>query len=136
MSRHEERINAITAVRTAAESLRALGKVSVERNIHTMHADRLIGAVDLSSIQSDWNSVEAYLDVLIATLNTARLSVIDEAWDDKVSSWHDSWHNDPKPEPEPHGSRDTFVPHPDYCEACGNMLRLDAECRCNGCGNG
>jgi hypothetical protein len=132
MSRHEERINAITAVRTAAESLRALGKVSIERNIHTMHADRLIGAVDLSSIQSDWNSVEAHLDVLIATLNTARLSVIDEAWDDKVSSWHNSWHNDPKPEPDPDGDRD--YPGPEICPQCDHRLRLDSEGRCCACG--
>lgn len=38
---------------------------------------------------------------------------------------------------EPHGSRDTFVPHPNpECPACGNSLPLDAECRCSGCGNG
>lgn len=38
---------------------------------------------------------------------------------------------------EPHGSRDTFVPHPlPECPACGNSLRFDEECRCAGCGNG
>lgn len=40
-------------------------------------------------------------------------------------------------EPEPHGSRDTFVPHPTkptVCPACNHDLELNADFRCVRCG--
>lgn len=45
--------------------------------------------------------------------------------------------NDVDFDPEPHGTRDTFVPHPHepaVCSQCDHALRMDNDGRCTSCG--
>lgn len=139
MTNNDRRIDALRNLRLAAEAIRNLGTMAVQREMHNLCADRLIRATELSDLQSEWNGVADHLDQFIETLGGVQETARDDAFDDMLSMSFDGVRRDF--DPEPHGSRDTFVPHPtnpqpDYCEACGNALRLDAECRCEGCGNG
>lgn len=115
---------ALAQIKLLAEGTRNLGTAAVQRRLHDEFAGRRINADQLRRLQSEWNGVQDHLDLFISELSAIHDELLP-----------------PEVEPEPHGSRDTFVPHPtnpqpDYCEACGNALRLDAECRCGGCGNG
>jgi len=56
--------------------------------------------------------------------------------DRSAVKWEDD--NSENMDPEPHGSRDPIGPRDlmPECQACGNSVPLDADCRCSGCGNG
>ena len=77
-------------------------------------------------------------------VNKAKASVgcLDAAMDeiDNAIGWLDPEVNpeyDIVDDPEPHGARDTFVPHPTNpptCDSCSHDLELNAEFRCVRCG--
>ena len=104
MTSTDRRIDALRTLKIAAESVRALSTLAVQRPIHNLRAAHLITIREMLDLQSEWNGVSDHLDMFITTLEGIRVSTIDDAWADKVSRDMD---------PEPHGSRDTFVPHPD-----------------------
>ena len=119
----ELRIEALRTLKIAAESVRALSTLAVQRPIHNLRAAHLITINEMLVLQSEWNGVDAHLDLFISTIEAMHTASIDDAWADKVSRDMD---------PDPDGDRDYAGP----CPACGNSLPLNAECRCSGCGNG
>ena len=104
MPRTELRIEALRTLKIAAESVRALSTLAVQRPIHNLRASHLITIQEMLNLQSQWNGVSDHLDFFIEEVERIHTAAIDDAWADKVSRDMD---------PEPHGSRDTFVPHPD-----------------------
>ena len=100
----ELRLEALRTLKIAAESVRALSTLAVQRPIHNLRAAHIITINEMLVLQSEWNGVSDHLDQFISTVEAIHIASIDDAWDDKVSR---------DMEPEPHGSRDTFVPHPD-----------------------
>lgn len=104
MSRTEMRLEALRTLKIAAESVRALSTLAVQRPIHNLRASHLITIREMIDLQAEWNGVSDHLDLFITTLEGIHMTSINDAWADKVSRDMD---------PEPHGSRDTFVPHPD-----------------------
>ena len=104
MTNPDLRIEALRTLKIAAESIRALGTLAVQRPIHNLRACHLITIREMIDLQADWNGIGDHLDQLISNIEGLHLAAIDDAHDDKISRDMD---------PEPHGSRDTFVPHPD-----------------------
>lgn len=100
----ELRLEALRTLKIAAESVRALSTLAVQRPIHNLRAAHIITIREMLDLQSEWNGVSDHLDLFIGAVTRLHDQAIDDAWDDKVSR---------DMEPEPHGSRDTFVPHPD-----------------------
>jgi hypothetical protein len=119
----ELRLEAIRTLKIAAESVRALGTLAVQRPIHNLRAAHIITIPEMLNLQAEWNGVSDHLDLFIGAVIRMHDEAIDDAWDDKVSRDMD---------PDPDGDRDYAGP----CPACGNSLPLNAECRCSGCGNG
>jgi hypothetical protein len=104
----DRRIDALRTLKIAAESVRALSTLAVQRPIHNLRASHIITINEMLVLQSEWNGVSDHLDQFISTVEAIHMASIDDAWADKVSRDMD---------PEPHGSRDTFVPHPDGPDA-------------------
>lgn len=104
MTSTNHRIEALRTLKIAAESVRALSTLAVQRPIHNLMAARLITVREMLDLQAEWNGVSDHLDAFINTLEGIYMTAIDDAHDEKISRDMD---------PEPHGSRDTFVPHPD-----------------------
>ena len=123
MTSTELRIEAIRTLKIAAESVRNLGSLAVQRPIHNLRAAHIITIREMLDLQSEWDGVSDHLDLFIGAVTRMHDEAIDDAWDDKVSRDMD---------PNPDGDRDYAGP----CPACGNSLPLNAECRCSGCGNG
>jgi hypothetical protein len=123
MTSTELRLEAIRTLKIAAESVRALGTLAVQRPIHNLRAAHIITIPEMLNLQAEWNGVSDHLDLFIGAVIRMHDEAIDDAWDDKVSRDMD---------PDPDGDRDYAGP----CPACGNSLPLNAECRCSGCGNG
>jgi hypothetical protein len=119
----ELRLEALRTLKIAAESVRALSTLAVQRPIHNLRAAHIITINEMLVLQAEWNGVSDHLDQFISTVEAIHVASIDDAHDDKISRDMD---------PDPDGDRDYAGP----CPACGNSLQLDAECRCGGCGNG
>ena len=114
-ARPATRIAAFSELKLLAEGVRNLGTAAVQRRIHDECAAQNITALDLHRLQSDWNGVQDYLELFINQLELLTHEANDDAWSDKIS-------------------RDTD-PNLNHCEACGNELSLNADCRCSSCGN-
>jgi hypothetical protein len=121
MPRTELRLDALRTLKIAAESVRALSTLAVDRPIHNLRASHIITIPEMLNLQSQWNGVADHLDLFIEEVERMHTAAID-VWSDKVSGIN----------PDPDGDRDYAGP----CPACGNSLPLNAECRCSGCGNG
>lgn len=129
MTSTELRLEALRTLKIAAESVRALSTLAVQRPIHNLRASHIITIREMLDLQAEWNGVSDHLDQFISTVERLHMAAIDDAWADKVSRDMD---------PDPDGDRDYAGPtdNNDPCPACGNSLHLNAECRCSGCGNG
>jgi hypothetical protein len=101
----ELRLEALRTLKVAAESVRNLGTLAVQRPIHNLRAAHIITIPEMLDLQSEWNGVSDHLDKFIDIAERIFVEAVDDAWDDRVSR---------DMEPEPHGARDTFVPK----EAC------------------
>jgi len=83
-------------------------------------------------------NIDAALDALDRAIATLALHVdttLEVVLDGSAVKWEDDGSEDMTP--EPHGSRDTFVPHPtrpEMCDACNHELELNADFRCARCG--
>lgn len=54
----------------------------------------------------------------------------------EMANWYTRMHEES--DPEPHGSRDTFVPHPyegAVCSQCNSRLNVNDDGRCTACGS-
>ena len=104
----------------AAHALTNLGILSIQRRIHDACNKREITAVELHQLQTGFNGVRDHLTEVIDTLSRLR-------------------HGLPvNQDPEPHGSRDTFVPHPyegAVCSQCNSRLNVNDDGRCTACGS-
>jgi hypothetical protein len=101
----ELRLEALRTLKVAAESVRNLGSLAVDRPMHNLIVAKLITIPEMLELQSQWNGVSDHLDKFIDIAERIFVDAVDDAWCDRVSR---------DMEPEPHGARDTFVPK----EAC------------------
>lgn len=121
------RIARLSDLHTAANSVLNLATIAVQREMHNMLADRRITALELHTLQSEWNGVQDHLEAFLETISSIRNAAIDEAFNDKIA--RDCGLIDPN-HPDNH-DRDAGR----HCLTCNHDLELDADFRCTRCGS-
>lgn len=122
------RIVRLAELYSAANSILTLGTISVQREIHNIHAEGKIDANTLHVLQSEWNGVQDHLESFLGTLSSIRNEIEHQYRMDDLAFAHDGVRK-PDNHPDNH-DRDAGL----VCASCQHDLETDADFRCVRCG--
>jgi hypothetical protein len=106
------RLASLSRIQDITDSLRMLALTGLQHFIHAEFARGHLTPADLHMLQQEMSGV------------TDHLATLSDICESEIT-------------PEPHGTRDTFVPHPTdhpVCDSCNHDLELNADFRCVRCG--
>jgi hypothetical protein len=122
------RIVRLAELYSAANSILTLGTISVQREIHNIHAECKISANTLHVLQSEWNGVQDHLESFLETLSSIRSAIELQYRKDSLAFAHDGVRRDNHPD---NNDRDAGR----VCPTCDHDLELNADFQCVRCGS-